>query len=380
MEPAVHEPEDASQWSEGAGGAPMAELPAIVDLLRRRCAVDFSGYKPSTLSRRMRHRMAQYGVADGGVYLQRLGDDEAERNALCDDLLIHVTEFFRDPAVFALLAGEVLPDLLRGRDPGEDLRIWSAGCSTGEEAYALAMLALDAAGRMGFHGNVKVFATDLAGDVLEQASRGQFSQEAVGAVPEALLRRYFLRDPEGHLRVDTTLRRHVVFARHNLLSDPPFTCIDLAVCRNLLIYLRPQSQIKALSHLHFALKPQGVLLLGASETVGAMEAQAFASMDCSHKLFRKQAVALARTTLAPAPGARSVPWQAAMQLPDVAGQPPEMLEAELLATRERLQEMVLELQASHERLDLGNEELTASNEELQSTNEELKSVNEDLYA
>ena len=124
----------------------------------------------------------------------------------------------------------------------------------------------------------------------------------------------------------------------------------------------------------------GTTLLGASETVGALQAQAFAPMDCSHKLFRKQAVALARLIDVPSLGAQSVPLQPEMALPGVAGQPPEVLEAELLATRERLQEMVLELQASHERLDLGNEELTASNEELQSTNEELKSVNEDLYA
>ncbi|NUN61159.1 MAG: PAS domain-containing protein, partial [Burkholderiaceae bacterium] len=365
MEPAVHDPEDASQWSEGTGDEPLAELSAIVDLLRRRCAVDFSGYKTTTLSRRVRHRMIQGEAADGAAYLQRLGDDEAERHALCSDLLIHVTEFFRDPAVFARLADEVLPDLLRGRDPSDDLRIWSAGCASGEEAYTLAMLALDVAGRMGYPGNVKVFATDIAGDVLEQAS---------------LLRRYFVRDPLGGVRVDTTLRRHVVFARHNLLNDPPFTRIDLVVCRNLLIYLQPQAQIKALSQLHFALKPHGVLLLGASETVGALQAQAFAPMDCSHKLFRKQPVALARLIDVPSLGAQSVPLQPEMALPGVAGQPPEVLEAELLATRERLQEMVLELQASHERLDLGNEELTASNEELQSTNEELKSVNEDLYA
>ena len=268
MEPAVHDPEDASQWSEGTGDEPLAELSAIVDLLRRRCAVDFSGYKTTTLSRRVRHRMIQGEAADGAAYLQRLGDDEAERHALCSDLLIHVTEFFRDPAVFARLADEVLPDLLRGRDPSDDLRIWSAGCASGEEAYTLAMLALDVAGRMGYPGNVKVFATDIAGDVLEQASRGQYSQEAVAVVPDALLRRYFVRDPLGGVRVDTTLRRHVVFARHNLLSDPPFTRIDLVVCRNLLIYLQSQAQIKALSQLHFALKPHGVLLLGASETVG----------------------------------------------------------------------------------------------------------------
>ena len=370
MEPSADVPEDVSQWNEGAD-EPLAELPAIVDLLRRRCAIDFSGYKTSTVTRRIRHRMAQCELDGARAYLQRLDTDETERNALCRDLMINVTEFFRDPEVFAQLADEVLPDLLRGRDASDELRIWSAGCASGEEAYSLAMLALDAAGRMGFHGNVKVFATDLAGDVLAEASRGSYGNAAVAAVPEGLLRRYFLRESEEGVRVDSNLRRHVVFARHNLLSDPPFTRIDLAVCRNLLIYLKPVAQIKALSQLHFALKPHGVLLLGASETVGAFESQAFSPMDRSHKLFRKQPMVLARAIDVPTLGAKAVPVQSEMALPDVAGQPPEVLEAELLATRERLQEMVLELQASHERLDLGNEELTASNEELQSTNEEL---------
>ncbi len=378
MDPSVHVPEDVSQWNEGAV-EPLVELPAIVDLLRRRCAIDFSGYKTSTVTRRIHHRIAQCELDGAQAYVQRLDADEAERQALCRDLMINVTEFFRDPEVFAQLFDEVLPDLLRGRDASDELRIWSAGCASGEEAYSLAMLALDAAGRMGFHGNVKVFATDLAGDVLAEASRGSYDDAAVAAVPEGLLRRYFLRESEERVRVDATLRRHVVFARHNLLSDPPFTRIDLAVCRNLLIYLKPVAQIKALSQLHFALKPHGVLLLGASETVGAFESQAFSAMHRSHKLFRKQPVVLARSIDAPTLGVKAIPVQPEMDLPDVTGQPPEVLEAELLATRERLQEMVLELQASHERLDLGNEELTASNEELQSTNEELKSVNEDLY-
>ena len=378
MDPSVHVPEDVSQWNEGAV-EPLAELPAIVDLLRRRCAIDFSGYKTSTVTRRIHHRIAQCELDGAQAYVQRLDADEAERQALCRDLMINVTEFFRDPEVFAQLFDEVLPDLLRGRDASDELRIWSAGCASGEEAYSLAMLALDAAGRMGFHGNVKVFATDLAGDALAEASRGSYGDAAVAAVPEGLLRRYFLRESEERVRVDATLRRHVVFARHNLLSDPPFTRIDLAVCRNLLIYLKPVAQIKALSQLHFALKPHGVLLLGASETVGAFESQAFSAMHRSHKLFRKQPVVLARSIDAPTLGVKAIPVQPEMDLPDVTGQPPEVLEAELLATRERLQEMVLELQASHERLDLGNEELTASNEELQSTNEELKSVNEDLY-
>lgn len=351
----------------------------MVNLLRQHCGVDFSLYKTSTLSRRVRQRITQSDAPTAQAYLQRIGEDEGERKLLCNDLLINVTEFFRDPPVFAQLADEVFPDLLRGRDAAHELRIWSVGCATGEEAYSLAMLALDAAGRMGFAGNVKVFATDLASDALARASRGAYSAESVAAVPEALLRRYFQREPDGGARVDPTLRRHVVFARHNLLSDPPFTRVDLAVCRNLLIYLQPSAQIKALSQLHFALKPHGLLLLGASETAGDFEAHAFSVVDRSNKLFRKQAVTLLRAPDLPTASAQVVPTPAEPPSPVATGQAPEVLAAELTATRERLHEMVLELQASHERVDLSNEELTASNEELQSTNEELKSVNEDLY-
>ena len=177
MEPTANDPVDPSQWNEDTmAGEPLAELPAVVELLRRRCGVDFSGYKTTTLTRRVRHRMAQEQVGAGAQYLRRLETDEAERQALCGDLLIHVTEFFRDTSAFAYLAEVVLPDLLRGRPSTEDLRIWSAGCATGQEAYTLAMLALDVAGRMGFHGNVKVFATDLGTQALEVASRGSYTR------------------------------------------------------------------------------------------------------------------------------------------------------------------------------------------------------------
>jgi len=372
--------ENAAQWEDPAREDDLLpELGAFLDLLRRRCAVDFSGYKTSTLSRRIRQRMALARCAEALSYCTRIAEDEAEREALCQDMLINVTEFFRDPAVFSLLADEVFPDLLRGRDPCDDLRLWSAGSASGEEAYSLAMLALDAASRFGFTGNVKVFATDIHTAVLSSASQGIYREEAVSAIPETLLRRFFQCDEKGW-RVDGALRRHVIFARHNLLTDPPFTRIDLACCRNLLIYLQPQAQLKALSQLHFALKPQGLLLLGASETAGEYESRAFMTVDRSRKLYRKQSASLPRSNDGVASLALPINTMAPGARPAEMSHNPEALEAELLAARERLHESVVELQSSHERIDLANEELTASNEELQSTNEELKSVNEDLYA
>lgn len=382
MDPQPIAPEDADQWLE-AVVEPLPQLGEMLDVLRRRCGIDFSGYKTTTLTRRARQRMARLSVLRTEDYLEMLQEQAGEREALSGELLVSVTEFFRDAEVFRQLEEEVLPDLLRGRDAGQDLRIWCAGCASGEEAYSVTMLALEAAGRLGFHGNVKVFGTDLAPQALAQASRGSYEGESLAAVPEGLRRRYLQGDSSGGMRADATLRRHLVFARHNLLSDPPFTSIDLALCRNLLIYLKPEAQFKALSQLHFSLKPQGLLLLGASENVGAFELNAFSAVDRSHKLFRKQPAVLARNFDSHTLGAQAVPALPSME-PSAKNQGqepgPEGLAAELDATRERLHEMVLELQTSHERLDLSNEELTASNEELQSTNEELKSVNEDLYA
>lgn len=380
MENADDQDRAGEQWDDtDTDPSLLPGIATLVEALRRGCGVDFSGYKPSTLVRRVRRRMALRQCDAMSAYLARLGEDDTEREALCQDLLINVTEFFRDAEAFSLLADRVLPDLLRGRDAGDDLRLWSAGCASGEEAYSLAMVALDVAGQMGFRGDVRVFATDLHQAALARASRGVFGDEVSEAIPEALLRRFFQREQHGW-RVDGALRRHVVFARHDLLADPPFTRIDLALCRNVLIYLKPAAQLRALAQLHFALKPQGLLLLGASETVGEYEAHAFMTVDRSQKLYRKQAVNLRRAL----PGAVQLLAPQFAPVPaaaDANGRPgAEALEAELVATRERLHEMVHELRSSHERIDLVNEELTASNEELQSTNEELKSLNEDLHA
>ncbi len=356
--------------------APLAGLEALIGALRKHGGIDFSGYKETTLSRRVLRRIELAGCHALQPYVERIEADPGEREALLQDLLISTTGFFRDAAVFSLLAEEVLPDLLRGRDPADELRLWSAGCSTGEEAYSLAALALDVASRLGFPGNVKVFATDVNAAGLTRASEGIFPDDVAEHLPEALRRRFFQRADDGW-RPDASLRRHIVFARHNLLTDPPFTRIDLASCRNLLIYLKPEAQRKALAQLHFALCPQGLLLLGSSETVGELEDGAFSVVDRTCKLYRSRGDSLPRVP-GPAPFLAQ-PLTRFGEAVDPRPTNPEDLAAELIATRERLQETVFELRSSHERIDLANEELTASNEELQSTNEELKSVNEDLY-
>ncbi len=261
------------------------ELLPIIDLLRSGLGIDFSSYKTGTVGRRIRRRMEFCQENDPASYAARLATDPDELETLGRDLLIGVTEFFRDPDMFLRLQ-ELLQDLLRERPAADGLRIWSAGCASGEEAYSLAMLAQVAADSVGFRGDIKVFATDVHKGALSTASAGVYPREALESLPELYRERFLRCEADDRCRIDPALRRSVVFAHHNLLSDPPFTRIDLVVCRNLLIYLRPTTQIRALSALYFALNPDGIMFLGPSEGVAALESS-FAPLDTACKLFRK---------------------------------------------------------------------------------------------
>src|SRR5438094_5379486 len=186
------------------------------------------------------------------------------------DLLINVTRFFRDGEVFDVLRGEILPTLSKRAAARKALRIWVPGCATGEEAYSIAMLVRDLVTARGEKWDVKIFATDVDKFSIEQAGRGLYPKSIVADVSPELLARFFVEE-SGVLRVSAEIRKHVVFARHNILCDPPFTKVDLISCRNLLIYLRAKSQRNVMALLHFALQPGGYLLLGTSETVWARE-------------------------------------------------------------------------------------------------------------
>ncbi len=294
---------EIEQWDEVAPSAEDAAVVAsVLAALRRDGGVDFSDYKPSTLRRRIERRTAIRQLDSLPAYLNTFLAEAGEREALADDLLIGVTEFFRDPEVFQYLRTTLFPDLLRDRSPRQDFRIWSAGCATGEEAYTLAMLAMEAAALVGFTGQCKVFATDLQQKNLDVAARGVYGPETMARLPEALRQRWLAVDGEGNRRVVPELRRNVVFARHNLLVDPPFTRIDLVVCRNLLIYLKPTAQLQVLSQLHFALKPRGLLLLGSSETVGGLEGSEFEAIERAWRVYRKQGEVSPRQTGFPVGG------------------------------------------------------------------------------
>jgi two-component system CheB/CheR fusion protein len=299
-EPVTHADAVTEESESAIDEGTSADWQPITDLLRRGTAIDFSCYRPGTVGRRIVRRMELLQLDDLTDYATFLSANPEELEALGRDLLIGVTEFFRDPEVFRALEN-MLRTLLRERQAADGFRIWSAGCASGEEAYSLAILLHDVAQEVGFNGDLKVFATDVHKGSLEIASRGVYCSEALSGLPGHFLARYFRREGEECYRIDPVIRRLLVFAHHNLLSDPPFTRIDLSVCRNLLIYLQPKAQQQALASLRFALVPGGHLLLGPSEGVSHLS-NAFTVVDPGSKLFQKN------TTTRDSIVAPGLPW------------------------------------------------------------------------
>ncbi|MCP5158154.1 MAG: hypothetical protein H6974_06360 [Gammaproteobacteria bacterium] len=238
----------------------------IFALLRERTRVDFAFYKPSTVVRRIERRMTVNQVNDLRDYVRLMESYSSEVLALYRELLIGVTSFFRDREVFEDLETHHLPQLF-ARLQNREARFWIAGCSTGEEAYSLAILSREILEQMGKRIDVKIFATDIDRNAIVRASSGLYPESIAVDLPPGLLAKYFQRKEE-HYRIDRSIREMVVFAQHNLIKDPPFTNIELVSCRNLLIYLQPVLQRKALELMNFSLNPQGILLLGSSETTG----------------------------------------------------------------------------------------------------------------
>jgi two-component system CheB/CheR fusion protein len=243
-------------------------LTRIFALLRERTRVDFTFYKPSTVVRRIERRMTVNQIHDLRDYVKFMESYSGEVMALYRELLIGVTSFFRDREVFDELEAHYLPQLFE-RVETREVRFWVAGCSTGEEAYSLAMLSREILGNLGKRIDVKIFATDIDRDAILRASGGLYPESIAADLSPKFLSRYFHRR-EDHYQIDRSIREMVVFAQHNLIKDPPFTNIELVSCRNLLIYLQPVLQRKAMELMNFSLNPQGILLLGSSETTGEL--------------------------------------------------------------------------------------------------------------
>lgn len=258
----------------------------ILRVIRDAYGIDFTYYKPTTVMRRIERRLLMNHAADLESYVETVSTDSGELSLLYKDLLIGVTEFFRDPAAFKIIEESVLPETLLKIPHAQEIRVWVAGCATGEEAYSLAMLIHERLTAMNRPINVRIFATDVHGASLDFASTGIYSDEVVRQISATRLERYFSKARDGY-KVSQDLRNMVVFAPHNLIKDAPFTRLDLISCRNLLIYLQPLAQKKALSLFHFALKTGGALLLGPSETTGEL-ADEFDVLNANWRIYRKR--------------------------------------------------------------------------------------------
>jgi two-component system CheB/CheR fusion protein len=259
---------------------------ALLRYMRDSRGFDFTGYKRTSLMRRVRHRMDQAGYTAFDEYLDFLQASSDEFTALFNTILINVTSFFRDPDAWEFVSTEVIPRLLAERGPNDPIRVWSAGCASGQEAYTLAMLLAEALGPEAFRQRVKIYATDVDEDALSEARSASYDAKAVESVPADLLERYFEQVNGGRYVFHKDLRRAVIFGRNDLVKDAPISRVDLLVCRNSLMYLNAETQRNVLGRLHFALAPQGTLFLGHAEML-LSHGDRFTPLNLKHRIFRK---------------------------------------------------------------------------------------------
>ncbi len=258
----------------------LAQIGKLID-------IELAKYKPQTLVRRLERRMLATGQNEIDSYLALLTRDREEAAKLRREMMIPVTSFFRDKDAYEDLAQHIIrPDMLaKLKDAQASYRIWSIGCATGQEAYSLAIVALEAMRDLGLAGELKVFATDIEPSYLAEASAGLYPEQLIQHLPKELRERYFNPVEDGKYQVSTRLRRAIVFSRHDVLNDPPFLHLDLVVCRNMIIYLKPEPQERVLRRMLFGLKPGGALFMGGSESPGRL-ASLLDTVSARAKLFR----------------------------------------------------------------------------------------------
>lgn len=260
---------------------------ALLRYMRDSRGFDFTGYKRTSLMRRVRRRMDQAGYPTFEEYLDFLQASSDEFTALFNTILINVTSFFRDAEAWDYVGAEVIPRLLAERGPDDPIRVWSAGCASGQEAYTLAMLLAEALGADEFRQRVKIYATDVDEDALGEGRTASYDAKAVESVPPEMLGRYF-EQVNGRYVFRKDLRRAVIFGRNDLVTDAPISRVDLLVCRNALMYLNAETQRNVLGRLHFALTPQGTLFLGHAEML-LSHGDRFTPLSLKHRIFRKAA-------------------------------------------------------------------------------------------
>lgn len=315
-----------------AARQPVEALEAVLSLVRVHAHRDLRGYKKATLQRRVERRMHLLHFTDMSAYRDYLERHEAELDRLAKDLLIGVTAFFRDPEAFALLANNVLPAICVAKPDATPVRAWVAGCSTGEEAYSVAIQLFEWFTEAGLPPRVQVFATDIDEAALEVARAGRYPAAALSHLSPERLKRYFTRNGDGY-KISKPVRESIVFAVHNLISDPPFSKLDLLVCRNVLIYLAPDTQKRLITLFRFVLNKGGYLFLGSSETAGQTRRQ-FEVVSKQWRLYRSLSAPRAKRPELPlisATGTRS-----AMVAPELG------MEAGVEAGHERVFRQVVE--------------------------------------
>ncbi|HEX6966638.1 MAG TPA: CheR family methyltransferase [Gemmatimonadaceae bacterium] len=258
------------------------EFEALLDYLKRSRGFDFSGYKRASLMRRISKRLQSVGATDYGAYEDFLEVHPEEFAHLFNTVLINVTAFFRDPQAWQVLADDVLPSMIGAKSPGQGIRVWSAGCASGEEAYTIAMVLAELLGVDDFRERVKIYATDVDEDALTKARHATYSEREVQGVPPALLEKYFEHSESGYtFRKD--LRRQIIFGRHDITQDAPISRIDLLISRNTLMYFNAETQARILSRFHFALVERGILFLGRAETLLA-HSNTFSPVDLKRRI------------------------------------------------------------------------------------------------
>ncbi|OBI50694.1 chemotaxis protein CheR [Mycobacterium kyorinense] len=258
---------------------------ALLRYMRDSRGFDFTGYKRTTLMRRVRHRMAQSGHDTFEEYLDVLQASSDEFSALFNTILINVTAFFRDPDAWEYIAADVIPKMLAERGPDDPIRIWSAGCASGQEAYTLAMLLAEALGSDSFRQRVKIYATDVDEHALTEARAASYDAKAIESVPTDLLEKYF-EQLNGRYIFHKDLRRAVIFGRNDVVKDAPISRVDLLACRNTLMYMNAETQRNVLGRLHFALAAQGTLFLGHAEML-LSHTDRFTPLSLKHRIFKK---------------------------------------------------------------------------------------------
>ena len=277
------------------------ELTQLLDYLKESRGFDFTGYKRTSLERRLRRRMQDIGIDTFSAFRDRLEVDPAEFTQLFDYVLINVTAFFRDPEVWDFVSSAVIPRLLENKKADAPIRVWTAGCASGEEAYSVAMLLAEHLGREDFIRRVKIYATDVDQQALTTARLGIYGGKAVTPIPPDLLNRYFDRT-EDRFVFNKDLRRAMIFGRHDLVQDAPISRVDLLTCRNTLMYFNGETQARMVGHFYYALNPDGYLVLGKAEMMTS-HSKAFTPVELRRRIFvkaegddlRERVMLLART-------------------------------------------------------------------------------------